>query len=103
MTISTGMKDIETKERFIELRGRGLPLAKIAAEINVSKPTLINWERDFREEIDNLQAVELEVVARLPDPPVAGLVNDLRCRYGTHIFCRCRPIALNTTTLKKGE
>jgi transcriptional regulator with XRE-family HTH domain len=54
------MKDIETKERFIELRGKGLPLAKIAAEINVSKTTLISWERDFREEIDNLRALELE-------------------------------------------
>jgi len=56
------MKDVKTKERFIELRGQGLPLAKIAAEINVSKTTLINWERDFREEIDNLQAVELEAM-----------------------------------------
>ena len=56
------MKDTETKERFIELRGQGLPLAKIAAEINVSKTTLINWERDFREEIDNLRAVELEAL-----------------------------------------
>lgn len=56
------MKDTKTKERFIELRGQGLPLAKIAAEINVSKTTLINWERDFREEIDNLRAVELEAL-----------------------------------------
>ncbi|MEI7826874.1 MAG: hypothetical protein WCI87_03655 [Euryarchaeota archaeon] len=32
------MKDLKTKERFIELQGQGLPLAKIAAEINVSKP-----------------------------------------------------------------
>jgi transcriptional regulator with XRE-family HTH domain len=56
------MKELQTKERFIELRGHGLPLAKIAAEINVSKTTLINWERDFREEIDNLQAAELEAM-----------------------------------------
>jgi transcriptional regulator with XRE-family HTH domain len=56
------MKDNETKARFIELRGQGLPLAKIAAEINVSKTTLINWEHDFREEIDNLQAAELEAL-----------------------------------------
>ena len=31
------MKDNETKERFLELRAKGLPLAKIAAEIKVSK------------------------------------------------------------------
>ena len=51
------MKDIHTKERFIELRGQGLSLAAIAAEIGVSKPTLINWERDLKERIDNVQAV----------------------------------------------
>ncbi|MGZ4885497.1 MAG: hypothetical protein ACXVI7_09170 [Halobacteriota archaeon] len=52
------MKDNKTKERFIELRGQGLPLARIAAEINVSKPTLINWGHEFREEIDNAQAID---------------------------------------------
>jgi len=33
------MKDMKTKKRFIELRGQGLPLAAVAAEIGVSKPT----------------------------------------------------------------
>jgi transcriptional regulator with XRE-family HTH domain len=56
------MKDNETKVRFMELRAQGLPLAKIAAEIKVSKTTLINWDRDFKEEIDNLRAVELEAM-----------------------------------------
>ncbi|MGZ4849158.1 MAG: helix-turn-helix domain-containing protein [Halobacteriota archaeon] len=56
------MKDTETKERFIAMRGQGLPLAKIAAELNVSKTTLINWERNFQEEIDNLRAAELEAM-----------------------------------------
>jgi transcriptional regulator with XRE-family HTH domain len=56
------MKDTQTKERFMELRGQGLPLAKIAAEIGVSKTTLINWDRDLKEEIDNLKAVELEAM-----------------------------------------
>jgi len=36
------MKDDETK-RFMEGAGAGLPLVKIAAEIKVSKTTLINW------------------------------------------------------------
>ena len=56
------MKDKQTKERFMELRGQGLPLAKIAAEIGVSKTTLINWDRDLKEDIDNLKAVELEAM-----------------------------------------
>jgi orotate phosphoribosyltransferase-like protein len=36
------MKDTQTKVRFMELRGQGLLLAKIAAEIEVSMATLIN-------------------------------------------------------------
>lgn len=59
---SEGMKDNETKTRFMELRAQGLPLKKIAAEIKVSKTTLINWDRDFKGEIDNLRAVELEAM-----------------------------------------
>lgn len=54
------MKDNEIKARFMELRGHGVPLAKIAVELEVSKTTLVNWERDLREEIDNLRAVEFE-------------------------------------------
>ena len=46
----------------MELRAQGLPLAKIADEINVSKPTLINWDKEFKEEIDNLRAMELEAL-----------------------------------------
>jgi transcriptional regulator with XRE-family HTH domain len=56
------MKDNETKERFLELRAKGLPLAKIAAEIKVSKTTLVNWEGDLKEQIDNLRAMELEAM-----------------------------------------
>ncbi len=56
------MKDNETKARFMELRGQGLPLKSIADEIGVSKTTLVNWEQDFKEQIDNLRAMELEAL-----------------------------------------
>jgi len=56
------MKDTQTKEHFMELRAHGLPLAKIADEIDVSKTTLINWDKEFKEEIDNLRAMELEAL-----------------------------------------
>jgi transcriptional regulator with XRE-family HTH domain len=56
------MKDNETKARFMELRAQGLPLARIAAEIKVSKTTLVNWEGDLKEQIDNLRAMELEAM-----------------------------------------
>ena len=43
------MKDTQTKERFMELRGQELALVKIAAEIEVSKTSLINSDRDLSE------------------------------------------------------
>jgi hypothetical protein len=57
------MKDNKTKARFIELRGQGLPLKSIIAdELGVSKTTLVNWERDLKEQIDKVRAMELEVL-----------------------------------------
>jgi DNA-binding XRE family transcriptional regulator len=56
------IKDNKTKARFIELRGQGLPLKSIADELGVSKTTLVNWERDLKEQIDNIRAMELEVL-----------------------------------------
>jgi len=57
------MKDQETIARFIQLRASGWSFARIAAEINVSKPTLIQWSRTYQFEIQNLRAVETEALA----------------------------------------
>ena len=56
------MKDNQTKARFMELRAQGLPLAKIAAELQVSKNTLVTWGQDLSMEIANLEAMELEAM-----------------------------------------
>lgn len=56
------MEDLETKERFIELRAKGLSFDKIAQELKVSKQTLINWSKELSLEISNLRAVELETL-----------------------------------------
>ncbi len=71
------MHDEKTVERFIELRSQGWPFARIATELNVSKPTLINWSRKHQFQIQNLRAVELEA---LPDKwlaPVSDRLNSL--------------------------
>ena len=57
------MHDEMTVQRFIELRSQGWPFARIAAELNVSKPTLINWSRKHQFQIQNLRAVEMEAMA----------------------------------------
>jgi len=54
------MKDQQTQDQFIRLRVQGLSFARIAAELNVSKPTLIEWSRKHQHLIANLAAIERE-------------------------------------------
>jgi hypothetical protein len=52
----------ETIRRFVELRARGWTYARLEAELNVTKPTLIDWSRKHQFEIQNLHAIELEAM-----------------------------------------
>jgi hypothetical protein len=52
----------ETKDKFVELRAQGKSLCAIAAELNVSKRTLVDWNQQFRQQIRQLRAVELEAL-----------------------------------------
>jgi len=56
------MIDIDTKNRFIELRAQGKSLRTIAAELSVGRQTLVNWERKHKERIENLTAMELDAL-----------------------------------------
>ena len=54
------MKDNDTKEKFLELRANGLSYDKIAKKLNISKQTLIAWSQEFKYELSNLKAIELD-------------------------------------------
>jgi transcriptional regulator with XRE-family HTH domain len=56
------MSDIETKQRFVFLRAQGWSFARIAEDLKISKPTLINWSRQFRYEIQNQRAIHIEAL-----------------------------------------
>ena len=71
------MKDQETIQKFIELRSQGWTYARLMAELNVSKPTLINWSRKFQFQIQNLRAIELEALASKWLSSVTDHVNGL--------------------------
>lgn len=58
-------KTIQDKEKFIELRAKGLSFDKISKELHVSKPTLIEWSKDLSEEIQNLKSIENEALQEL--------------------------------------
>jgi len=53
-------KSIVEAEKFIELRARGLSFDKIAEETGVSKPTLLKWNKEFLEHIEEAQFFELQ-------------------------------------------
>ena len=54
------MHDDKTVQRFIDLRVQGWSFARLATELNVSKPTLIAWSRKHQHTIANLVAIERE-------------------------------------------
>ena len=54
------MKIFKEKEKFIEMRAQGISFAKISKESNVSKPILIEWNREFEKEIAHLQFLATE-------------------------------------------
>ncbi len=66
------MYDNETKNRFIELRAKGLSLDAISAQLSVPRTTLGRWHHESLEQIQRLRAIqwhllEDEIGERLED------------------------------------
>lgn len=55
-------KDNTVKQQFIEMRAKGLSFNTIAKELGVSKNTLIEWSREYENDINNLKTIELEAL-----------------------------------------
>ena len=56
------MHTVDTKDKFIELRAKGLSFDKIAKELSIAKQTLVDWSRELQEEIASRKALELEAI-----------------------------------------
>ena len=56
------METVKTKEKFIELRAKGYSYDKIATQLKKSKQALIDWNNEYKEEIANCKALELEAL-----------------------------------------
>lgn len=60
------MKGADVREKFVELRAAGQSYAEIARQLNVSKPTLIQWAKEMEIELSNARALRLdELYSRL--------------------------------------
>ena len=56
------METLEVKNKFIELRAKGFSFDKIAKQLGKAKQTLIDWNKEFNQEILNLKALEIELL-----------------------------------------
>jgi hypothetical protein len=52
----------DTQNKFVELRAQGWSLGHIATELHVSKRTLVEWNREFADDIQSFRAAEQELV-----------------------------------------
>ena len=52
----------ERIDKFIELRARGWSLGHIATDLDVSKRTLVDWNREHAKEVQSVHALELELL-----------------------------------------
>jgi len=50
----------ELKEQFILLRAKGYSYAKIAKRLNVAIKTLVNWNKELSDKIDELEKIQFE-------------------------------------------
>lgn len=55
------MKTEQHKQEFIRLRAKGNSFDSIAKEIEVSKPILIEWNKIYKEQIENIKTEVFEV------------------------------------------
>jgi len=51
---------IKDKEKFVELRAEGLSFDNISKAMNISKPTLIQWNVSLAREIENKEFLEYQ-------------------------------------------
>ena len=52
----------EKIDKFIELRARGWSLGHIATDLDVSKRTLVDWNREYAKDVQSVHALELELL-----------------------------------------
>lgn len=58
----SGDTSLQQQLRFIQLRAEGMSFAKIAQELNISKPTLLKWHVEMTKEIQQARFYAIEAV-----------------------------------------
>jgi transposase len=53
---------MDVKEQFIEMKAKEYSFSSISEELKVSKPTLIDWSKEFKMDIENRRSLEIEAL-----------------------------------------
>lgn len=53
-------RTLEDKQQFIQLRAEGLSYRQIYKETGLAKQTCVNWEKELKEEIEQLKADKMQ-------------------------------------------
>ena len=77
------MKDYQTIKNFIKLRATGFTYSEITDKIDISRPTLVKWNKEYWEEIEDYRKF---------------LFADL---YSRHIVFELSTITINASKLKQ--
>jgi len=72
------MKDVEIKHQFIELRAQGKSLRTASDELKIGLQTAVRWERELKEQIANLKAIEIDTLLERHQLTVQAQIE----RYG---------------------
>lgn len=76
------MKDQETINNFILMREQGLRYKEIGEELNVSRPTLIKWNKQFAETIEKIKKkIIADFVERLYEENKETILNQVETLY----------------------
>jgi len=56
------MIDTETQHRLVELRGQGKSQRTVADKLGIGLQTVVRWEREHKEQIENVRVMELDTL-----------------------------------------
>lgn len=71
----------DKKNQFIEYRACGFSIKSIADKIGISRQTLTKWEKQFENQINELEYLELEALKAEFKMSIRARINDL----GSHL------------------
>ena len=75
------MIDIEKQNRIVELLGKGKSQRTVADELGIGLQTVVRWERELKEQIENVRVTEFDALLERYQLTVQAQIE----RYGIEL------------------